>query len=144
MLKFKQEIKIVGLLSFLLLALSCSTLTPYKFTKNEKSAYVNNLGGDHVRMCDSGKLYSLQKDKESGKYKIPANKRINLGVGVYQKIANTIYSCMPYLSLIPEEGKTYITDLYIINKSCHVNLVKENIEAENGIELESTVSKGKC
>lgn len=132
------------LISLLTLTLLGCGSPPYKFAADEKSASLKLLHGNQITMCRDNKLYSLKARDNSNTVKVPVGKRVSVGTYMSYSGYNMTYSCMPFLSFLPEEDAKYISDSNVVNNNCYIDLVKENPNSNTGVSFEGSLSKRDC
>lgn len=138
-----QPIKLFTVIVALLLLESCANPT-YKFTNNERTAKLKVLYENTVTICKQGAVYDLHKSPKQDYYAIPAEKRFDITSTSTSSGYQVMYYCMPKISFLPKEGKTYILDLSVIGEKCVLDLVQEDKTTKTGVSPDLTIGAPVC
>jgi hypothetical protein len=122
----------------------CVTNEPYAFAEGEKAASIKFLGMGRISFCRTNQFYSFTPVENSDLVRVPVGERVSVGSFMHFSGYNVSYSCYPFLSFLPEEGKTYVIDNSIRGSKCFIEVVREDKSKATGVSLETSVGPRDC
>jgi len=128
----------------LLAALQGCTIVPlYKPSAQGSHArvHLSDTGMSDLWLCLDDKRYRLQSDK-AGFAKIPAERRVTVGVWFYNYVYNGVStSCEAASSFIPAADASYYVDFEIEDERCTALSYREVTTNRIGLEFEPTLQR---
>jgi len=121
-------------------------VTTYVPAPNEKLVTVRTVGFGTPQMCKDGQMYWAPQTKDdSHSVTVPAGQRITVGAHIVSDGYQVIHYCRPFLSFVPEEGRSYVMNTALTGEGrCFVELVRQDPERENGLAQEPSVAGASC
>lgn len=99
------------------------------------------------QICINNQWYNVTKD-QNGFVRIPYGRRISITDNYVGKTTigyiETIISCLPAVSFIPQKGKEYYADFSINQGICRLYILKKNSNTGLGLIPESTLGPSTC
>lgn len=109
------------------------------------SAKLYGMGQPH--MCADGQRYSLdvtEKDGKASQVQLPVGKRIAIWSHISTQGYQTIITCNPMLSVVPEQGVTLAIHSGVAGSRCFIEAAREDARTPTGIALETSLGAPAC
>jgi hypothetical protein len=113
---------------------------------NEPLATVRIVGFGRPQLCKDGQFYWAPEAKGiPNAVSVPAGARLMLGAHLVSGGYQVTHYCRPFLSFVPEAGKTYFMNSALDGEGrCVVEVVRDEPASLNGLAVERSVAPAVC
>lgn len=121
-------------------------MTTYVAAPDEKMVTVRSVGAGRPQLCKDGKLYwAPEASGVPDGISVPAGQRLTLGSYLSSSGYQVIHYCRPFLSFVPEPGKSYVMNAALDGDGrCAVELVREDVTRNTGVAVEPSIGRPVC
>lgn len=134
-----------GILSFatatLAAAATSGCMSIYKLPAGSPAATLEVQKGAVAWICDDTPPQILQRGKD-GLARIPADRRVTLGVNFVSSDGYMTYSCSPSSSIVPTQGASYLQDFQAEGEKCSALVYLKTDDKRIGLAFDSSMQPG--
>ena len=135
-----------GLGCLILCAALQGCVATYAPALGEPTAQVRVVGWGRTQICRAGELNWVPTTEGSkDMVTVPAGRRLTIGSHLSDAGYQVIHYCRPFMSFVPDAGKTYVLNSALEGQGrCVVELVREEPSRDNGLSVETSVGPPDC